>query len=770
MKKDIPFITKPQPPKPENFVYVPNNPTLLKYYQAIYKSHAYANNFGLALDDDDREGKGNKPVLLSKLFVPPKLAADHILPEELIFAELDTGKKIPERWDFHTILKDHQRLFILGDPGTGKSTLINWLMLELSFSGDNVGKSALGQLVPFSLILRDMELELVDKWADLWQSWLKANPDFAAIISQDEATLKQILDSGQTIFLLDGLDEITHLETRRRIGKALLDGFHRHPRCRFIITSRILGFSQEELLQTYHWTKIDISIVSERNLPLATEHAKHLPVRYLAPFDLGQAHSFCHNWFSQYLVGQEREERTKDLFARLGLNDGLSRLARIPVLLNIICFIHARRGRLPDGRAELYRRIAETYLTVLDKARGLRFRDREIRFDYSDLHQWLGKVALEMQNSRDDEDSSLVMPRDRVAAIFRDNMIDAGLSREEAAKETDFILSFIAERSGLFIPKGENEQGKTLFAFSHLSFVEYFAASELRKQAEFWTEGGKEWLDLKEKMILPAWAETIMLFFEQMDNNIQAERYLARLVGDRQGSTEILKDFYPAPVKQENNALSFFNWLPAPAWSLLTSIVMDSAVKLKKTVRQEYIEAIWLFILSDQVQQSDIIFSLSDTIHQLWTKENESLDIFEDNAKDRASLILWGGNISDLKPIAQLSNLTTLDLRGSKISDLKPIAQLSNLTTLYLGGTMVSDLKPIAQLSNLTTLDLGRSKISDLGPIAQLSNLTTLYLGRSKISDLGPIAQLSNLTTLDLRGSKISDLGPISSLKASVYR
>jgi hypothetical protein len=145
-----------------------------------------------------------------------------------------------------------------------------------------------------------------------------------------------------------------------------------------------------------------------------------LPVRFLTPFDPDQVSAFCRNWHSQY-VAQDRQKRFSDLLERLKLNDGLARLARIPVLLNIICFIHARRGRLPDGRAELYRRIEETYLTALDTARGIRFRDRALQFDYYELHSWLGQIALEIQQGRgggEDGKDTVVIGRARVEEIF----------------------------------------------------------------------------------------------------------------------------------------------------------------------------------------------------------------------------------------------------------------------------------------------------------------------------------------------------------------
>src|SRR5262245_24320660 len=84
-----------------------------------------------------------------------------------------------------------------------------------------------------------------------------------------------------------------------------------------------------------------------------------------------------------------------------------------------------------------------------------------------------------------------------------------------------------------------------------------------------------------------------------------------------------------------------------------------------------------------------------------------------------------GSHVSDLGPLAKMSNLTqlTLELRSSQLSDLEPLTKLSNLTqlTLSLGGSKVSDLGPLARLSNRTqlTLDLNFTKVCDLEPLAK---------------------------------------------------
>ncbi len=122
------------------------------------------------------------------------------------------------------------------------------------------------------------------------------------------------------------------------------------------------------------------------------------------------------------------------------------------------------------------------------------------------------------------------------------------------------------------------------------------------------------------------------------------------------------------------------------------------------------------------------------------------------------------GSISDLTPLAQLTQLTTLNLSDNNISDLTPLAQLTQLTRLYLSNNNISDLTPLAQLTQLTRLYLSNNNISDLTPLAQLTQLTRLYLSNNNISDLTPLAQLTQLTKLNLSNNNISDLTPLAQL------
>jgi hypothetical protein len=67
--------------------------------------------------------------------------------------------------------------------------------------------------------------------------------------------------------------------------------------------------------------------------------------------------------------------------------------------------------------------------------------------------------------------------------------------------------------------------------------------------------------------------------------------------------------------------------------------------------------------------------------------------------------------------IADLANLSRLDLDSTQITDLTPLAALTGLRTLYLNNTQITDFAPLAALTGLSTLSLDNTQITDLTPL-----------------------------------------------------
>lgn len=775
------------------FIDIKNNHALLNYFQNLQRHFMVANNFGLALDDEDRPLAKTEPAYLRNLFIPPHLGERHYDPEQLINLEMQ-GQS--EHWlDAVEVLKQNSRMFLLGDPGAGKSTLLSWLMLAFSYSGENLTKMQLGERVPFLLVLRDLPLGQVRDWDTLWQVFLNRHIDhLTAPLQQQTELTRQLLESGQAILLIDGLDEVTEEKSRINLGKAVLDGINRFPRCMYMMTSRLLGFDQSEwfgqVLKRYipdyidngfdlYETNIKIdspslevllkTVKSKDDLLLEFRektrkylaksiHVRNtlffeLPVYYLAPFDLPQTRQFIENWYRQYLSGDhDLPQRICDLQKRLEANDGLGRLARIPVLLNMICFIHSRRGRLPDGRAELYQRIAETYLTSLDRARGLKFLGREFNYDYLDLSEWLGKLALQLQDKRGDDDQALLIERPFIETLLRSELKNRGMAEPQISEEIDFILRYLAERSGLFIPRGFNEQGTEQYGFTHLSFLEYFAAYALKQEAQV----DSDCLVLRrETTQLPRWHECWALFFEQIEHSRLADKYLALLFPNTEGQNS------PTGLI----GLSLHD--PSLITNLLcTKIVMDSAVRLGFEVRQNMLSNLWTFYLKQNQYRFVDNEDYQALCELLWSDRFDSKSVFTHLAQQSEirDLSLSGEAINDLKPLANLQ-IESLSLYNSNLNGDWPHINISALKDLKLKNIDISDLTILNCFDALKILSLESLTIQDLSPLKALKSLTSLGLSNCSNLDINSLAKLAQIKKLNIMEQSVENASLLTNLK-----
>ncbi|MBT4865177.1 MAG: protein kinase, partial [Planctomycetaceae bacterium] len=129
---------------------------------------------------------------------------------------------------------------------------------------------------------------------------------------------------------------------------------------------------------------------------------------------------------------------------------------------------------------------------------------------------------------------------------------------------------------------------------------------------------------------------------------------------------------------------------------------------------------------------------------------------------------------AELKQVAQVSSLDSLDLRASRVTSagLVELKGLPNLKSLILDGDQLSDggLDALSQLPQFAHLisDGPCGNVADWSLISELKKIETLSLTNANLDDsaAAAIASLVGIRELDLSGNrKISDAG-IAQLKA----
>lgn len=103
----------------------------------------------------------------------------------------------------------------------------------------------------------------------------------------------------------------------------------------------------------------------------------------------------------------------------------------------------------------------------------------------------------------------------------------------------------------------------------------------------------------------------------------------------------------------------------------------------------------------------------------------------------------------DIVPLKYCKDLVFLDLgHGNRISDLSPLANLTNLRALIVSMNKVEDLSPLAQLKELECLEIYQNPIKDLSVIAELPKLKYLNCSSTLIDDVSVLLGMQRLEML----------------------
>ena len=790
------------------------NPVLRAYLSNVRDWHGYVRFLGLP----DR--RDTPDVLIDRLFVEPLLTARYVSPDE------DPSSWIEGAETVFDALKTDSPVMLLGDPGSGKSTLVNYLVWLLARPTGDLWTERMGAwLLPVPMVLRELHIRDATDFGGLLDAFL--NHAMSEPL-RDGSYLHEMLAEGKGFILLDGIDEIGDPSVRKNLRRAVFDGFARYPRCRWLLSSRIVGydeapFDSEPTMPAQPSARSELRTeflksslrAEQRTIPSAEElqefrdtargfDAGAVVIRYIAPFDDQRIKAFARNWYIQREAAATRAgEDAMDLVRAVHADDAILRLARIPNLLTMMALIHRIEATLPHGRALLYERIAEAYLESIDRFRGF----YSGAYNLSQKRRWLARVGYEMQRRRSPDqpsakgldDSGLLAESGDVVSWLREEMDQTGTSEGMSAEE---FMDFAGRRSGLFLPRSEGR-----YAFAHLSFQEYFAAVALEREVTGfnWARGEQTRLGLKRNDLAEwagqsAWRETFAFLFEVLASkedwhadlldavfgenfsgfastknvsgasDLNRAQLLARLVVNPRSG--LPRDNRRAAVAAAiRPMLERWRWTEAPRWS--TGVFIELLGE-NSDLNAEVLEVARERLDELRVHSLNLAGTRISNLAPLASFTTlQSLDLNEVPVSDLAPLAnvtgletldLGSTSVSDLAPLANVTGLETLDLGSTSVSDLAPLANLTGLETLDLGSTSVSDLAPLANLTGLETLDLGSTSVSDLAPLANLTGLQTLDLGSTSVSDLAPLANLTGLQTLDLGSTSVSDLAPLANL------
>ena len=205
-----------------------------KYCQYLINRYQYLDFRGM--------GEANQPPLrlpLETMFVP--------LHGRINRLHTDSSSQPPPIQPLLTLLQQNDGLVVLGGPGTGKTTWLKYLALQLA--NDHGAELGLGKRLPLVLslsayanVLEKENVPLSHFLADFYQSLGFDQPL--------DGLIQTALAEGQALLLLDGLDEVADANLRHLLSSRLHDFFtiQQQNGNKFVITCRPATYQAVRLL------------------------------------------------------------------------------------------------------------------------------------------------------------------------------------------------------------------------------------------------------------------------------------------------------------------------------------------------------------------------------------------------------------------------------------------------------------------------------------------------------------------------------------------
>lgn len=334
-----------------------------------------------------------------------------------------------------TQVRRRARNVIVGAPGSGKSTFLEWFQLKVA-SAEEEFVLAGQQGIPLLLRVRQLDADHLPAGSAMIEK-ATGSRDFAALMPS--GWLDRQMSRGAVVCMLDGLDEVEPDIRDKRILPWFVVLCRKYSKCAFIISSRPVGYPAG-LLRELSFAECELlDFTGEQT----AEYARH----WCTAIRLARNES----------LAEAKREGAQDgdrIVSGFEGNPYITSLARNPLMLSAICLVnYFEGGQLPKDRAVLYKLCVEGLLHNWDQRRGI-LSD----FTFEEKLRVSKEVAVRMQ-MQDRAEYDLSAVQDVFCTVLKNS------ARAES------LLKHIRYRTGLLL-----ERRPGIFAFAHLTFQEYLTA------------------------------------------------------------------------------------------------------------------------------------------------------------------------------------------------------------------------------------------------------------------------------------------------------
>lgn len=433
-------------------------------------------------------------INLESVYVPPTMLRPYQIrshDSERLSASLKQPELDPRFYDLTEIhqnqdgnaatlmevLRMYSNIVLLGEPGVGKTVLLQYLLLTFARGKQIVG-DRLGLIedpVPVMIPLRRFSDALANREADDLLGFLPNFLDYEGLKGFDQLVFDQ-LSKGRCVFLFDGLDEILNMPVRFQVAENLAAFAMRYPGNRYIVAGRLADHC---------------STPFERNFS-----------QYIIPeLSIGHIRKYIENWMEAVYQKFNTMNDVEELFSVIRENKRIGRLASNPLFLQLILLSYFTRRKISSKRIWLYKELTETLLERWDTQRDLRSQSLP---SLDIIYEILDIIAYRMFESKPDETATF-----RELSMLCRQVLSSKHSPNDAEKKPDEILWYIIERTGLII-KVESDK----YLFSNLPLQEYFVSRHITRHEDM-TQA------IMKHLHKPQWIEPIKLAID-----IKSEHFL----------------------------------------------------------------------------------------------------------------------------------------------------------------------------------------------------------------------------------------------------
>lgn len=411
--------------------------------------------------------------------------------------------------ELEKILREHQRVAILGVPGAGKTTLLQYV--ALAYAREKAGDRKLRR----KGILK--ERLKTDKWRLPIFVSLGAIADrlVRESLGGRDTTITDViprllppdfqrdfgniapkyfadqLKNGNCIVLLDGLDEVASETEFRSVVRAIESLVIRYRDNQYVVTSRIAGWR----------SGVDADFVICNVNDLTDNEIRDFIDSWYSAVERNVVIGRLEDESETERASRERRARSRadDLKRVLHENLGIRRLATNPMLLSIVALVHRSLATLPKERSKLYAECSKILLEQWDVSRGVRVDDTELSLDQKETIMKTLAFSLHAGHIGERE-GARTAKREEVLKVIADILPRFGREKEDARH----LLNRLIERSGIIV-----ERQRDLLALAHFTFQECFTARYL---ADGDNSKAQEFLLAQDRILSNWWHEVILLY------------------------------------------------------------------------------------------------------------------------------------------------------------------------------------------------------------------------------------------------------------------